>query len=154
MNKRTLAVAAGIALATLDARIASDQAFPVVRRGAGKGDEWQFDLDQALSRLEELSPPAAQSPSQEFMALRVVEKRRAMALEASDLFRKSELLPVLQRASVALRNSLLAMPGTIAAEMGLTREQERTMRTIIERLLREYVEKMQAQGLAGRGNAE
>ena len=147
VNKRTLAAAAGMALATLDARIASDPDFPVVRRGSGKGDEWRFDLDQALTRLQELAPPTAQSPAQEFMALRVIELRRKLALEAGGLFRAVDVATALRADKTILRRHLLGLPAVLAEEMRLTREQQRRMRAAIERLLREYAERLREKGL-------
>jgi len=147
VNKRTLAAAAGIALATLDTRIASDPDFPVVRRGSGKGDEWLFELDEALARLHELAPPTAHSPNQQFMALRVLELQRKLALEAGSLLLREPTRAALVRSKIALRRGMLAIPSVLAEEMDLTQDQQNLMRAGIERLLREYVERLRADGL-------
>lgn len=150
VNKRDLCREANISRTTLDERIARDPHFPVVRRGGGNGDSWGFDADAALARLADDLPKqdGDLSPNQQFMALRVLRMERDMATEAGGLLVAAEMRVALARGLTGLRRGLTGSLVAKAAEkLGLTREQQRLLRGLIEDELRAFVAGMAQTGL-------
>lgn len=150
VNKRELCLEAGITRPTLDARIASDPHFPVIRRGRANGDDWQFDAEKAVARLAELAPSRKGdlSPNQELLAIRVIREKRSLAEEAGALAVSEEVVISLTRGCTALRRGLTGRVVEKAAErMGLSREQQRLLRGLIEDELRAFVAGLSQTGL-------
>ncbi|TPG53259.1 hypothetical protein EAH89_17225 [Roseomonas nepalensis] len=150
LNKRDLCREAGISRTTLDERIARDPHFPVLRRGDGNGDSWEFDAEAALARLaDDLPRPDGElSPNQKFMALRVLRMERDMAAEAGGLLVAAEMRVALARGLTGLRRGLTGPLVAKAGEtLGLTRDQQRTLRALIEDELRAFVAGLAQTGL-------
>ncbi|MBP0493983.1 hypothetical protein [Roseomonas indoligenes] len=149
VNKRELAAAAGIAKATLDAKLAEDPDFPVLRRGIGRGDGWQFDREEALARLAELMPSREEfSRTQQFMALRVLRMERQTAVEVGALLPAEEARTALVRALTGFRRSMTNdLPVEAGKLLGLSREQQRKLRAMTEDALRAFVAGLHASGL-------
>ncbi|MFC0384346.1 hypothetical protein [Muricoccus vinaceus] len=150
LNKRELCWEAGISRQHLDDRIARDPRFPILRRGGGNGDSWEFDADAALARLADDLPKqdGDLSPNQQFMALRVLRMERDMATEAGGLLVAAEMRVALARGLTGLRRGLTGSLVAKAAEkLGLTREQQRLLRGLIEDELRTFVAGMAQTGL-------
>lgn len=150
LNKRALCQEAGISRPTLDARIAADPHFPILRRGRANGDDWQFNADVALAHLARDLPRSEEdlSPNQQLVALKVRRLEREMAEEAGGLTRTEEVRSSLSRAFTVLRRDLTGTVPTKAAEvLDLTRDQQRLLRGLIEDGLRTFVAGLKATGL-------
>ncbi|WP_043838828.1 hypothetical protein [Muricoccus aerilatus] len=145
VNKRDLCHEVGISRTTLDTRLTNDPAFPVLSRGNGNGDSWQFDLDEARAHLSK--PWREPSFQQQLAARKVLAEDRRLAEEARLLVRREELDTVLRRALLALGRAQRAMPAELAVEAGLTAEQQRILRAGIERSQRAFVEDLRQSGL-------
>ncbi|WP_424138176.1 hypothetical protein [Roseomonas chloroacetimidivorans] len=150
VNKRDLCREAGISRTTLDERIARDPLFPVLRRGSGNGDSWEFDAEAALARLAEDLPKddGELSPNQQFMALRVLRMEREMAIEAGGLLIAEQMQGALVRGLTGLRREFTgAFVADVAKALGLTKEQQRLLRGMVEDRLRTFVAGLAQTGL-------
>jgi hypothetical protein len=150
VNKRDLCREAGISRTALDERIARDPHFPVIRRGSGNGDSWEFDAEAALERLAEDLPKGDGdlSPNQQFMALRVLRMERDMAIEAGGLLIAEQMRSALARGLTGLRREFTgAFVTDVAKALGLTKEQQRLLRGMVEDRLRTFVAGLAQTGL-------
>jgi hypothetical protein len=150
VNKRNLCREAGISRTTLDECLARDPTFPVVKRGGGNGDGWQFNAQLAVARIAELLARTEKdlSPNQRFMDLRARDLERKQAIEAGGLLVADHMRAALARGLTALRRGMTGtIPVKAAEKLGLTREQQRALRALIEDELRIFVTGLAQTGL-------
>jgi len=149
VNKRELCREAGISRPHLDERIARDPNFPIIRRGGGNGDSWQFDAEAALARLaENLKSDEDLSPNQRFMELRARDLERKQAIEAGGLLVAEQMRGALVRGLTALRRELTSgVPVKADKLMGLTKDQQSALRGLTEDELRAFVAGLEQTGL-------
>ena len=149
LNKRDLCREAGISRTTLDERIARDPHFPILRRGGGNGDSWEFDAEAALARLaDDLKPDEDLSPNQRFMELRAKDLERKQAIEAGGLLIAEQMRSALGRGLTGLRRDFTGpFVAEVAKALGLTKEQQRLLRGMVEDRLRTFVAGLALTGL-------
>ncbi|MFH5924564.1 hypothetical protein [Roseomonas xinghualingensis] len=150
VNKRDLCREAGISRTTLDECLARDPAFPIVKRGGGNGDGWKFNAELAVARLAELLARTEKdlSPNQRFMELRARDLERKQAIEAGGLLIAEQMRGALARGLTALRRELTSgVPVKAGKLMGLSKDQQRILRGLIEDELRAFVAGLEQTGL-------
>lgn len=150
LNKSELCREALISRPTLDACLARDPTFPVVRRGGGNGDTWQFDADVAVPRIAELLARTEKdlTPNQRFMDLRARELERKQAIDAGGLLVAEHMRGALSRGLTGLRRDLTgAFIAEVAKGLKLTKAQQRLLKGMVEDRLRTFVAGLAQTGL-------
>lgn len=150
VNKRDLCREAGISRTTLDECLARDPGFPIIRRGGGNGDSWQFSAELAIPRIAEILARTEKDKSgnARFMDLKSIDLERKQRIEAGGLLIAEQMRGALTRGFTGLRRELTgAFVLEASKALGLNREQQRLLRGMVEDRLRTFVAGLMQTGL-------